>query len=362
MNGMDTAYRGQWKHLVEVVKASKSALVLTHDNPDPDALASAEGLRYLFQVILGRRIHAVYGGIVGRVENQTMLEILKLRLEPFDSVRSGTYDCYVLVDTQPKTGNNSLPLRAEAKAVIDHHPRRRGWVAPYADVREEYGATSTIVTEYLQEAGLRIPTRLATALFYGIASDTKNLGRQAREADARAYMSLFPQSSARLLSRIASARLPQSYFVHINRALVNAFTCRNVIGSRLGMVDNPDVIAECADLLLRHEGATWSICLGCWGKEFIISVRTSNPRADAGRIVRRLVGRKGWAGGHEMMAAGKMTCPAASQEERLAMEEKVIRRFLKLLGKKDAAHLEPLIDPVAGGMTWSGHGSAGHVR
>lgn len=362
MNETGINNRGQWKQLLEVVRASKAALILTHDNPDPDALASAEGLRYLFQIILGRRIRAAYGGIVGRVENQAMLDILKLRLEPFESVKAKTYNCYILVDTQPKTGNNSLPIKAEAKAVIDHHPRIRGWVAPYADVREDYGATSTIVTEYLQEAGLKIPTRLATALFYGIASDTRNLGRQSTEADARAYMSLFSQSSARLLSRIASARLPQSYFVHINRALDNAFLCQNVIGSRLGMVDNPDVIAECADLLLRHEGTTWSICLGCWGKEFIISVRTSNPRADAGRIVRRLAGRKGRAGGHEMMAAGRMCCPATSQEDRLAMEEKVIRRFLKLLGKKDAARLEPLIDPDARGMPWSGRCSAGHVR
>jgi nanoRNase/pAp phosphatase (c-di-AMP/oligoRNAs hydrolase) len=361
MNETGTANRGHWRYLIEVVRASKDVLILTHDNPDPDALASAEGLRHLLQVILGRRIHAAYGGIIGRVENRTMLEILKLRLEPFDAVKSRTYDCYVLVDTQPKTGNNSLPLRAEAKVVIDHHPRIRGWAAPYTDVREEYGATSTIMTEYLQEAGLKIPTRLATALFYGIASDTKNLGRQSTEADAKAYMSLFSQSSTKLLSRIASARLPKSYFVHINRALGNAFICRNVIGSRLGMVDNPDVVAECADLLLRHEGATWSICLGCWGKEFIISVRTSNPRADAGRIVRRLLGRKGRAGGHEMMAAGRMSCPAASQEDRLVMEEKIIRRFLKLLGKKEAARLEPLIDRDAGGLT-CGNGSAGHVR
>jgi nanoRNase/pAp phosphatase (c-di-AMP/oligoRNAs hydrolase) len=327
----------------KVIGGCKRLLVLTHDNPDPDGLASAEGLRYLFQKRWGVRVRAAYGGIVGRAENQTMLKVLNLRVDPVEKIKLSSFSNIALVDTQPKAGNNSLPPWVNADLVIDHHPRRRGIIAPFVDVREQYGATSTIITEYLLQAGLEIPTPLATALFYGIASDTRHLGRQVTGADVKAYMSLFPLANMRRLSNIEFPPLPNSYFVNIDRALENAFTHRNIIGSRVGAVDNPDIIPEFADLLLRHERATWSICLGCWKGHLIVSVRTSNPRADAGRIVRRLIGKKGRAGGHGMMAAGRMSCPENDEQGLSALEEKIIRRFLKALGKKESAALEPLL-------------------
>ena len=338
-----TPIPGKLGDLVQAVKGCRKMLVLTHDNPDPDSLASAEGLRFLLQNICGLRVRAAYGGIVGRAENRTMLKLLKLHIDRLSKIDMTSFSAFALVDTQPGAGNNSLPPRLKADIVIDHHPRRRGISAPYVDTREAYGATSTIITEYLLEAGLNIPPDLATALFYGIASDTRNLGRRVTEADVKAYMHLFPLANMRKLSRIEFPDLPQSYYVNIDRALGNAFVYRNIVGSRVGAVDNPDIIPEFADLLLRHEKATWSICLGCWEGNIIVSVRTSNPRAEAGKIVRSLMGRRGQAGGHGMMAAGKMPCPMNDEEELRALEEKTIRRFLKLLGKKESATLEPLL-------------------
>ena len=321
-------------------------LVLTHNNPDPDALASAEGLRYLFQKKWGMRVRAAYGGTIGRAENKTMVRLLRLRVKPVEKMKIKAFKSFALVDTQPGTGNNSLPRWAKPTVVVDHHPRRRGFSAPCVDVREEYGATSTIITEYLQETGLEIPNLLATALFYGIASDTRHLGRQATEADVKAYMTLFYTANMQILSKIEFPPLPQSYYTYIDHALENAFIYRNIIGSRIGRVENPDISPEFADLLLRHERATWSICLGRFEGKLILSVRTSNPRAQAGRIVRRLVGKKGRAGEHGMMAGGWMDYSALDEKEMLVFEEEIIQRFLKLLGKSGAAQLDPLIVPT----------------
>ncbi|MFQ6093652.1 MAG: bifunctional oligoribonuclease/PAP phosphatase NrnA, partial [bacterium] len=309
--------------LEKVVRVCKRLLVITHDNPDPDALASAEGLRFLLSNRWGLLVKAAYGGIVGRAENRAMLRLLKLRIDSIETIQNRSFQCFALVDTQPGAGNNSLPSWASPAVVIDHHPKRRGITASFVDVREGYGATSTIVTEYLIEAGLQIPAHLATALFYGIASDTRNLGRQVTEADVRAYMTLFASANMRILSRIEFPPLPKSYFIYVEHALANAFIYKNVIGSRVGSIDNPDIIPEFADLLLRHERATWSICLGRWGDKLMISVRTSNPRAEAGRIVRRLVGKRGRAGGHGMMAGGWLPCPAMDEGEIRALEERV---------------------------------------
>ncbi|UCE17651.1 MAG: DHH family phosphoesterase [Gemmatimonadota bacterium] len=346
MGNEDAVTHEKLIQLEQVAHSGERLVVLTHDNPDPDALASAEGLRYLFQNKWGVRVRAAYGGTIGRAENKTMLRLLKLRLEPVEKLNLRAFKDFALVDTQPGTGNNSLPQWAAPTVVIDHHPRRRGFNAPCVDVRETYGATSTIVTEYLQEAALEIPSPLATALFYGIASDTRNLGRQATEADVKAYMTLFSSANMRTLAKIEFPPLPQSYYTYVDHALENAFIHKNVIGSRIGSVENPDIIPEFADLLLRHEKATWSLCLGRFENKLIISVRTSNPRAEAGRIIRRLVGRKGRAGGHGMMAGGWMDCFSADEKELWSFEEKIIRRFLRLLGKSESAQLDSLVVPV----------------
>ena len=347
MGKMRSVRGGKLLQLEQVVKSAGRILVLTHDNPDPDALASAESLRFLLQKKWGIRGRAAYGGTIGRAENKAMMSLLKLRIEPIEKLKLKAFQSFALVDTQPGSGNNSLPQWAAPIVVIDHHPRRRGFGAPYIDVREEYGATSTIVTEYLQEADLEIPSPLATALFYGIASDTRHLGRQATEADVNAYMTLFSAANMRTLSKIEFPPLPQSYYTYFDHALENTFIHRNVIGSRIGHVENPDIIPEVADLLLRHERATWSICLGRFEEKLILSVRTSNPRAEAGRVVRRLVGKRGRAGGHGMMAGGWIECSTKDEQELLSIEERIIRRFLTILGKSRSAQLDPLIVPSA---------------
>ena len=104
--------------LEKIARSDKRLLVLTHDNPDPDALASAEGLRYLFQNKWGSRVRAAYGGIIGRAENKTMLRLLKLRIESVEKIRLRAFKNFALVDTQPGTGNNSLPQWAVPTVII----------------------------------------------------------------------------------------------------------------------------------------------------------------------------------------------------------------------------------------------------
>ena len=65
-----------------------------------------------------------------------------------------------VMDAQPGTGNNLLDARKRAAAiVIDHHPLRKSAMkAEFHDVRPHYGATSTIIAEYIVAAGL-VPSR-----------------------------------------------------------------------------------------------------------------------------------------------------------------------------------------------------------
>lgn len=330
--------------LEAVLSNCRRLLILTHDNPDPDSIASAVALKHLVGEKFGIRSTVGYGGIVGRAENRAMLRLLKIKLSPVWRIRVRDYRHIALVDTQPKTGNNSLPEEVKATVVIDHHPLRRATKAPLTDVRPSYGAAATILTEYLQGCDCKIPTPLATALFYGIHSETEALGREAGEADTRAYLSLFPLTNKKHLARIERPSLPRSYFNILGRSLKGAVTYKNVVVGRLGAVEVPELAAEVADLLVRLERITWSLCMAWYGHRLVLSIRTTNTKARAGYLIRRLVGRRGRAGGHNMMAGGWLDGANLGEDERTQLEDEMIGRFMSLVGHKEATAMRPLVD------------------
>ena len=167
-------------------------LILPHNDPDPDAIASAVALRHLLMEALNVESTIAYQGIVGRAENRALLRYLGQPLRPLTDTDLAGEVPIALADTQPGAGNNALPAGSGAAFVIDHHTWREPTAtAAYVDVRPEAGATSTILTEYLQEAGLEPEPPLATALFYGIKSDTRGLSCGAGPADMAASTCTF---------------------------------------------------------------------------------------------------------------------------------------------------------------------------
>ncbi len=331
--------------LQERVASSKARgrwLVLTHDNPDPDALAAAAGTALLLRRAFQRNVAVAYGGIIGRAENREMVRCLKLDLVPLRRIRIGDFRHFVLADCQPWTGNAQLPEGIVPEIVLDHHPLRPATAAvPFVDIRPDYGATATIVAEYLLEAGIEIPRKLATGFVYAIISETRGFSREASEPDHAMFDQLLPRSDRRALARIQNARLPLSYFRILYRGLARLQGTANLVVSHLGAVDQPDIVPEIADLLLRLEGRTWSMCTGRFDNRFYVSIRTTNSRADAGNLIRRLIGKRGKGGGHGTMAGGFIpleTGPGSSSE---VLERRLTRRFVLALGKSPE-RLQPL--------------------
>ncbi len=336
------------RSLVETTSARGRWLVLMHDNPDPDALAAAAGLALLLRSHFGRRVTTAYGGLVGRAENQAMLSVLGIRPSHVRHINWKHYKHFALVDTQPRTGNNQLPAAVMPNVVIDHHPLRRITLkVPYTDVRPEYGATATIVAEYLSAAGLPIPRKLATAIIYAIRTETQDFRREFTQADKSLHDSLLPNIDNRALARIQRPRLPLSYFETTHRALEGLLAVETLIVTHLREVDQPDIVPEIADLLLRLEGKTWALCTGAFEARLYVSVRTSNPRADAGRLVRRLIGRRGKGGGHGMTAGGWVAIEEGpeSPDRQAAVErlENHLGRRLATLLKKNPDRLSPVL-------------------
>jgi nanoRNase/pAp phosphatase (c-di-AMP/oligoRNAs hydrolase) len=336
--------KARLKGLLEAVKGIKSLNICAHSNPDPDSLASSAALKFLVEQLTGIRCRIVYDGVIGRAENQAMVKHLKLPIRPLRPLRNVRRPMNVaLVDTQPRSGNNPYPRTYQPRIVIDHHPLLKTTKAAWVDVRPRYGATATILFEYLEASGLTPPAWLATALAYGVSSETRDLGREASPEDVRAYLGLYPRVQKKVLAHIEHPRLPRSYFSAIDHALHHAFSYSNVIGSKLGNVDTPDIVAEVADFLMAHERMTWCITTGWFQEQLYISLRSTSLKARAGSVMKKLLGTQGTAGGHGQMAGGQVDISSMTPADVKLLEERLLQKFLNILGHNEKAEFRPLI-------------------
>jgi nanoRNase/pAp phosphatase (c-di-AMP/oligoRNAs hydrolase) len=322
-------------------------LVLTHDNPDPDALASAHLLLRLLRQAFRLKVTAAYGGIIGRAENREMVRALRLPFSHIRNLNLKNYRHFALVDSQPRSGNNQLPPRIVPDIVIDHHPVRVNTQSgPFYDVRPKYGATATILAEYLLVADIQPTHVLTTALIYAIRSETQDFAREHAGPDKAIHDLFFPQANHRLLARIQSPRLPFTYFSNLHDALENLESVDSLIMSHLGSIEQPDIVPEIADLLLRMEGKTWSLATGFYQDRLYLSIRTTNTRAHAGSLMNRIIGRRGKGGGHGMLAGGwidasKVTGPAERREMQKRLGIRLARELKKNPEKIARIELRP---------------------
>lgn len=329
------AQREKLDRLVAFARGHRRALVLTHDNPDPDSLASGVALAWLLETLAGVEARVAYGGIIGRAENRALIRVLKLPVVPIARVVLDDYDLICMVDTQPEQGNHSLPPRHFPDVVIDHHPMRPdSHLAAIADVGGPIGATSTVVVEYVRASRLEIPANIATALFYGIKADTRDLGRQTTPQDVDAYLWLFPRTDKDALGAIEHPPLSEAYFALSHTAIERAERYDGVIVLPVGRLYAPDMVAEVAERFIYLEGVRWSLAWGEFEGDLYYSLRTTDRRANAGRLIRDVIeAHGGSAGGHGTMAGARLPLKG-SAAARKALAARVVGDFLDAFGVK----------------------------
>jgi nanoRNase/pAp phosphatase (c-di-AMP/oligoRNAs hydrolase) len=316
---------------LRLAAGSGPLLILTHDNPDPDSLASGKTLAHLFQKAWGITSHLIYSGLVTRAENQAMLHLLTPEWQPFKKVGDwGGYSAIALVDTQPGAGNNSLPLHIVPQIVIDHHhPLRSALeVVPFVDIQTEVGSTVSLIYLYLDAAGVTLDAQLATAIFYGIQTDTRGLTRGSSTLDQDIYFKLLPLIDHEMLVNVEQAGLPREYFRAFVRGLQSARLYQKTVVSYLGAMHRPDFVAEIADILIRLEEMQAVLCMGYHGATLYLSLRTAAPDPDAGLLIQSVISGLGKAGGHGMMAGGQVPLANRSPDEIAA---KIEQQFVALL-------------------------------
>jgi len=328
--------RAKLDRLIEYARGHKRALILTHDNPDPDSIAAGVALAHLLERLAGVEAIVAYGGIVGRAENRALIRVLKLPVVPVARVVFDDFDLICMVDTQPEQGNHSLPARHFPDVVIDHHPERPdSHLAPISDVGGPIGATSTVVADYFRASGLKVPVQVATALFYGIKADTRDLGRQTTKQDVDAYLWLFPMTDKDALGEIEHPKLPDDYFRLYHTAIEKALVYGDAVVCDLADIYAPDMVAEVAERFSFLKGVRWSLGFGEFEDALYYSLRTSDRRMNAGRLIRDVIEAKGGsAGGHGTMAGARIPLKGLSAAARKRLREEVVRAFLDAFGVK----------------------------
>ena len=321
-----------------IVRRKRKVLIVIHDNPDPDGLASAHALKYILHAKWKVGSLITYGGYIGRAENAALIKHLKIEIRHVSDVNVRDFSVVVLVDTQPGTGNNALPRTIEPEIVIDHHVPiySKTLKAKFHDIRTDYGSTSSILTEYLRDSGIEsLDRKVATALFYGIKSDTSDLGRETTPKDMAAHLYLYPHVLFRILSKIEHPKVSVDYVRTFEKTLSSALIDRDVIVSDMGAIDNPESLGEMADFLMRIEGVKWALCLGGFRGSIYFSLRTTRRKGNAGLAARKMVQDIGYGGGHNMTAGGKAGTGTDETDRYKMLADLLITRFLREINRRD---------------------------
>jgi nanoRNase/pAp phosphatase (c-di-AMP/oligoRNAs hydrolase) len=277
---------------------AERVLILLHNDPDPDAMASGLALR---NILRRTKTTAIIGAIQGvtRPENLRMVNLLDIHVEPITHESLKEYDRVAMVDVQPHYFGD---LIERADLVIDHHPEQPGYTAVYKDIRPDYGSTSTILTEHLRAVDVNISERTATAMLYAIKSDTLFFSRSTNRVDLEAFSYLYPLSDAALIRKMEGAEITLERLEYVMRAYRSGTMAEQVFCAFLGPSAREDFIPYVADFYLQLEDVKWTIIAGVVNDTMVISVRNLGYTKNAGEFVRRFFADIGSAGGHRAMA------------------------------------------------------------
>jgi len=315
--------------------------IITHKNPDPDAIASAMALaeiaRHANSKTLTTRIF--YEGNIGHQENRTFVNLLDIKMEHLtpEALQKCTY--LALVDCSAPGANNDVPPQTKVNIIIDHH--KDGPHAPgqntFYDIRPAIGATASIMTQYLQELDIPVDKRVATALLYGIRTDTKEFKRNVTPQDLGNAGFLLPLTDSDLLDQIMSPSMSQETIDVIGKAIQNRKIQSGYLFSNVGFVMNRDALPQAADLLITLEGVNTALVYGITDTAIVISARNRDVRLHIGNAMAEAFGDMGDAGGHPNMAAaslplhyfGNVTDKMALLEITI---EPILQKFKNLVG------------------------------
>ena len=314
--------------------------IITHKNPDPDAISSAMALAEIAKHAnssLTTRIF--YDGNIGHQENRTFVNLLDIKMEHLtvEALQKCTY--LALVDSSAPGANNDIPPQTKINIIIDHHKdgRHMATQSTFIDIRPGVGATASILTQYLQELDVPVDKRVATALLYGIRTDTKEFKRNVTPQDLNYAGFLLPLTDADLLDKIMSPSMSQETLDVIGTAINKRKIQSGYLFANVGYVMNRDALPQAADILITLEGVNTALVYGITDNAIVISARNRDIRLHIGNALSEAFGEMGDAGGHPNMAAAMLPLHYFNKVDNKAqllefVIEPILQKFKNLVG------------------------------
>jgi len=308
--------------------------VLIIINADPDAIASSMAVkRLLWRKVAGVTITNI--NVIERPDNLAMVRLLGVELVHIGKIEDRRFNRFVIVDSQPD--HHECFAMFKPDVIIDHHPETCA-VAAYCDIRPKYGATATILTEYLRAAKIKPSVKLATGLFHAIKTDTGDFERQTLIEDIRAFQFLYRYANIHLVQRIEYGEIRYDLLKYFDRALHDKRIRKGRIFVHLGKITNPDICVLIADFFIRVDIAAWSIVSGTYDEKLVVIFRNSGLKKHAGKFAKKAFGAIGSAGGHKSMARAEFPISAVSDrvdvKDDKAVQKWVINQVERGAGKK----------------------------
>jgi nanoRNase/pAp phosphatase (c-di-AMP/oligoRNAs hydrolase) len=306
-------------------------LILLHNDPDPDAMASGLALRNILRRTKATAILGTLQGVT-RPENLRMANLLDIQVESVTPASLGEFERIAMVDVQPHYFGELLN---KVDLVVDHHPAQPGYSAVFKDIRSDYGSTSTILTEHLRAVDVNISERTATALLYAIKSDTLFFNRQANRVDLDAFSFLYPLADATLIRKMEGSEVTLERLEFVMKAFQAGRRQDQVFCAFMDQTPREDLIAYVADFFLQLEDIKWTVIGGVVNQMLVLSVRNLGYSRNAGEFVREYFLSLGSAGGHRSMAKAVVPNDAFRQKfgalDGAALSERLLDMVVEFL-------------------------------
>ncbi|MFB6085984.1 MAG: DHH family phosphoesterase [Halodesulfurarchaeum sp.] len=292
------------RNLADVLTGAKGKVaILTHDNPDPDSIASAAALEAIAEH-LDVEADILYFGDIGHQENRAFVNLLDIELTHHDAVDIEEYDTFAMVD-QAKAGTVSID--ATIDIYIDHFEAEGEVDADFTDVRPNVSATSTILTKYLQEFDMTVSETVATALLYGIRAETYDFRRDTTPADLTAAAYLYPFANHDTLEQVESPNMSPETLDVLAEAIANREVQGSHLVSNAGFINSRDALAQAAQQLLNLEGVTTTAVFGIIDDTIYLAARSKDIRLNIGSVLQEEFADIGEAAGHSTQASAEVS-------------------------------------------------------
>lgn len=293
--------------LLSGMTSESKIAILTHKSPDPDAIGSISGIKWLLKKKLGIDAKAFYDGEISHQQNQTMVNVLEIGLNRIEEFDKSEYDHVIIVDATTK--NSQVE---HASLVIDHHRIEEDNAGII--IIDTVGAASTLVAELIKSFDLKfeddMDNRVATALFFGIRIDTEDLiGETTTDRDYTMSQWLSEYIDRVKLALVVKYPLPSYYFELekiLNREGNSNIDKTFFVGS-LGIISpsKRDVLPMLSDKMVRMEGIQTAIIFAVVGDYLEASVRSHNTSLDVNSFCKKIFGKE-FAGGKKGMGGASI--------------------------------------------------------